>query len=88
VAVRYHGDSIPDIAITFGGVQGDVPLVSDWNGDGVVDLVIYRGGAWFINTTRVRRRYRLRRIRRAIGHSGRGSIPVGNFGHARIVRAR
>src|SRR4029450_4167086 len=36
----------------FGGVPGDIPLAGDVNGDGIADLVIYRRGTWYIDTTR------------------------------------
>ena len=29
---------------------GDVPLLADFNGDGRDDLVIYRGGSWYVST--------------------------------------
>jgi len=33
----------------FGGLAGDVPLVGDFNHDGIDDLVIYRSGIWYIH---------------------------------------
>lgn len=30
------------------GVNGDVPLAEDFDGDGIFDTVVYRGGAWYI----------------------------------------
>ena len=32
------------------GQPGDVPVVGDWNGDGVDDLGVYRGGTWYLDT--------------------------------------
>jgi len=33
----------------FGGVAGDVPLIGDFNHDGIDDLVIYRNGTWYVH---------------------------------------
>jgi hypothetical protein len=35
---------------TFGGQAGDIPVVTDWNGDGTEELGIFRqGGTWFFD---------------------------------------
>ena len=34
------------------GIAGDVPLLADFNGDGALDLVLYRNGVWYVSTTR------------------------------------
>jgi serine-aspartate repeat-containing protein C/D/E len=31
------------------GNQGDVPVAGDWNGDGVANIGIFRGGTWFLD---------------------------------------
>ena len=36
----------------FGGLPGDVPLVADIDGDGKLDLIIYRNGVWYASTQR------------------------------------
>ena len=38
-----------NLTCIFGGVAGDVPLVGDFNHDGIDDLVIYRNGWWFVH---------------------------------------
>ena len=34
------------------GAPGDTPLLADVNGDGQLDLIVYRAGAWYVSTTR------------------------------------
>ncbi|WP_337176282.1 right-handed parallel beta-helix repeat-containing protein [Paludisphaera sp.] len=38
------------IAFGYGGTRGDVPLMADFNHDGVDDPVIYNGGQWLVDT--------------------------------------
>jgi hypothetical protein len=38
-----------DAAYAFGGVPGDIPVVGDWNGDGISKIGIYRRGAWYLD---------------------------------------
>ena len=45
-----HRDGTALVTYSFGGLSGDIPLVTDWNDDGRPDLVIYRGGEWIVNT--------------------------------------
>jgi len=37
----------PNINFTFGGLQGDLPVAGDWDGDGRTDFGIFREGTFF-----------------------------------------
>jgi hypothetical protein len=32
------------------GLGGDLPVVGDWNGDGIATIGVFRGGLWFLDT--------------------------------------
>jgi len=34
------------------GALGDVPLLADFNGDGKIDLAVFRDGQWYVDTHR------------------------------------
>jgi len=34
------------------GTLGDVPLLADFNGDGKIDLAVFRSGQWYVDTHR------------------------------------
>jgi hypothetical protein len=38
-----------DLVVQF-GQAGDRPVVGDWNGDGIDDLAIFRGGQWILDS--------------------------------------
>ncbi len=38
-----------DKSFTF-GQAGDLPIVGDFDGDGVADLAVYRAGRWIVDT--------------------------------------
>jgi nitrous oxidase accessory protein NosD len=42
------GDSVPDRTVAY-GLPGDVGLLADVDGDTLADLIVYRGGNWFID---------------------------------------
>lgn len=46
-----NGDSgfDPGTEISGWGSPGDVPVVGDWNGDGLDDLGVFSGGTWFLD---------------------------------------
>ena len=37
------------MAVKF-GQGGDLPIVGDWDGDGLDDLGVYRGGTWLLDS--------------------------------------
>jgi hypothetical protein len=37
--------------LSWGGNQGDVPVVGDWTGDGKTKVGIYRNGTWYLDLT-------------------------------------
>jgi hypothetical protein len=39
----------PDVVTAFGGIAGDIPVVGDWNGNGVSKIGIYRNGTWLLD---------------------------------------
>lgn len=39
----------PPTETTVWGSTGDIPVRGDWNGDGIDDLGVYSGGAWFLD---------------------------------------
>ena len=47
----FNFDHAPDLKTPF-GASGDKGLAADIDGDGMTDLVLYRNGLWYINTTR------------------------------------
>jgi uncharacterized protein (DUF1800 family) len=42
----------PQTNVYFFGAPGDVPMLADVNGDGQLDLLLYRNGVWYASTTR------------------------------------
>lgn len=46
-----HGDPRVDVIdhVFRFGVEGDLPVVGDWNGDGIRSIGIFRGGAWYLD---------------------------------------
>jgi serine-aspartate repeat-containing protein C/D/E len=46
-----HGDPRVDVIdhVFRFGVQGDRPVVGDWNGDGIRTIGIFRGGSWYLD---------------------------------------
>jgi hypothetical protein len=61
---------VADVSVLYGNVS-DVPLVGDWNGDGVAGLGVFRAGNWYLRnslTTGV--------ADRAFGFGNPGDIPV------------
>jgi len=51
------------------GSPGDVPVAGDWNGDGVVNIGLFRDGVWYLD-------------RDGDGRWTAGDLYVGNFGAA------
>ena len=49
--VDFNFDHTPDLKAPF-GASGDKGLAADIDGDGMTDLVLYRNGLWYIDTTR------------------------------------
>ena len=45
----YNYDSTPDATVPF-GASTDTALAGDVNGDGITDLVLFRGGVWYAST--------------------------------------
>jgi len=43
----WDGCGVDGCIASFGGLLGDVPVVGDWTGDGIVKVGIYRKGEWF-----------------------------------------
>ncbi len=89
------GGPVVDMTFHFGTVTGeggysaDIPLAFDYNGDGVVDLVIYRHGTWFVST---RRNWFVDGIFMYGGapddvplYAGRGAIPNARLDAARFL---
>jgi len=54
----------------FGGVPGDIPLLADMDADGKADLVIFRGGVWYVSTNRDGV------VTQSYGFGGPGDIPL------------
>lgn len=49
-------DQTPDESVHFGSAGGsDRPLLADVTGDGSADLIVFRGGQWFVSSTRASR---------------------------------
>ncbi len=45
-------NGVVDKIYFFGGVPGDIPMLFDYDGDGVDDLGIFRNGVWYVSTNR------------------------------------
>jgi hypothetical protein len=43
-----NGDGVPNRSVAY-GLPGDVGLLADVDGDTLADLIVYRGGTWFID---------------------------------------
>ncbi len=48
------GNRTADLSFGF-GLPGDIPLIGDVTGDGRKDVVVCRGGRWFVDTNSDRR---------------------------------
>jgi hypothetical protein len=40
-----------DVTIPLGtfGIQNDIPITGDWNGDGITNIGVFRNGAWYLD---------------------------------------
>ena len=47
--IDYNYDSTPEAGVPF-GAPTDTALAGDVNGDGITDLVLFRGGVWYVST--------------------------------------
>ena len=43
-------DSNSDIPPFAFGKAGDIPIVGDWDGDGITDIGVVRGNGWYLST--------------------------------------
>ena len=50
IANDYHFDEVFARQIRALGQAGDLPVVGDWNGDGVDDLGVYRAGTFYLDS--------------------------------------
>jgi hypothetical protein len=46
---RWDGCEVDACLGPFGGMEGDKPVIGDWNGDGVAKFGIYRHGMWYLD---------------------------------------
>lgn len=44
------GSGLPDLVFDFGTI-GDIPVVGDWNGDGICTIGVVRGNRWLLRNT-------------------------------------
>ncbi len=67
-------DGSVDMAIGFGGMPQDIPVLFDYDGDGKADLCIFRDGIWYVNTKRDGT------VQATFGFGAAGDIPLaGHF---------
>jgi hypothetical protein len=45
----WGGCTIDTCIQAFGGLAGDIPVMGDWTGDGVIKIGIYRQGQWYLD---------------------------------------
>ena len=45
-----EGEGLPDLIFEFGRA-GDIPVVGDWNGDGVMTCGVFRNGRWLLRNS-------------------------------------
>ena len=55
------------------GTEGDVPLVGDFNGDGVDEIAVYRAGTWIVDSNGDRQ---MTEVDRRIEYGKAGDKPI------------
>ncbi|HZC98723.1 MAG TPA: PQQ-dependent sugar dehydrogenase [Actinomycetes bacterium] len=62
--------STPDLTISYGKV-GDIPVVGDWNGDGIDTPGVFRDGVWYLRNSNTTGPYDLK-----ISYGRTGDVPL------------
>ena len=47
--VDRNRDGTSELTVNF-GAAGDIPLIADFDKDGIDDLVLYRNGVWYVSS--------------------------------------